>query len=92
MLYRRMSPAQVAGFYIGQLTRTVQDLARLDGPDEANPNADDQEKALRVASRSIERDVRALHAFGWDVRVNAVLMLSYPDGHGGSARPRVRRA
>ena len=64
--YRRMSPAQKLA-QVGQLTRTVQELARLDVR-RRHPEADEHEQALRVASRWIDRDLM-IRAFGWDVRV-----------------------
>ncbi len=63
--YRRMSPAQKLEC-VRALTRAVQQLALLDIR-RRHPDADERERALRLASRWIEPELM-LRAFGWDVR------------------------
>jgi hypothetical protein len=63
--YRKMSLSQKIE-RINVLTRTVQELALLDIR-RRYPNADERERALRLASRWIEPELM-LRAFGWDVR------------------------
>jgi hypothetical protein len=62
--YRRMSPAQKIE-RVRALTRAVQELTLLDVR-RRHPDADERERALRVASRWIEPELMA-RAFGWDV-------------------------
>jgi hypothetical protein len=63
--YRRMSPSQKME-RVRALTRAVQELALADIR-RRHPDADDRERALRLASRWIEPDLM-VRAFAWDVR------------------------
>jgi hypothetical protein len=63
--YRRMSPSQKME-RVRALTRAVQELALADIR-RRHPDANDRERALRLASRWIEPD-RFVRAFAWDVR------------------------
>jgi hypothetical protein len=63
--YRRMSPSEKLQ-RVRAMTRAVQGLALLDIR-RRHPDADEQEQALRLASRWIEPELM-LRAFGWDVR------------------------
>jgi hypothetical protein len=63
--YRRMSPSQKLE-RVRALTRTVQELALADIR-RRHPDADDRERALRLASRWIAPELM-VRAFVWDVR------------------------
>src|SRR5205085_6844064 len=63
--YRGMSPSQKLE-RVRALTRAVQELALLDIR-RRQPDADEREQALRLASRWIEPELM-VRAFGWDVR------------------------
>jgi hypothetical protein len=62
--YRAMSAAEKAK-RVGELTRSVQNLALLDVR-RRHPDADEREQALRVASRWLDPELMK-RAFGWDV-------------------------
>jgi hypothetical protein len=63
--YRRMSPSQKME-RVRALTRAVQELALADIR-RRHPDANDRERALRLASRWIEPDLM-VRGFAWDVR------------------------
>ena len=63
--YRGMSPSQKMD-RVRALTRAVHELALADIR-RRHPDADERERALRLASRWIEPELM-VRAFGWDVR------------------------
>lgn len=61
---RRMTPSQKLEL-VGQMTRTVQELAIADVR-RRYPRADEREVSLRAASRWLGPEIM-LRVFGWDV-------------------------